>query len=246
MFNADTYENELEGTFNQEQYNKQVVVGAVGKVPVAVVENVQKDKNISKIENNIKKEDISNFKPSLKSSKYTTDSHEIKNIVFSEKEKEGDSQLVDSNTDNVIETNVNTYSISSIVENNVKIEEVNNNKSYFNEVKDDRVSRALLTTGLNNREPIDNITSPVYVSKQDAIKLHYFTEIMNMEGGILYHHWMRNGELVFKREIKILGVRWRASTNKFIQHFNQGEWAVMLVNEEGDVLNKIQFMVVEK
>ena len=241
MFNADTYESELEGTLNQQQDNKQVVVGAVGKVPVAVVENGQKDREIELIDN---KGNISSPEPSLKSSEYTDDNEEVNNKVSLE--EDDNPQLLNKNEDGVVvETSDNSPSISSIVESNEKVEAVNNDNN-LNEVKDDKISRALLTTGLNNREPIDNITSPIYVSKQAAIKIYYFTEIMNMEGEVLYHNWLREGESVFKKEIKISGQRWRASTNKFIQYFDQGEWTVILVNKEGDVLNEVQFKVVEK
>jgi len=108
------------------------------------------------------------------------------------------------------------------------------------------IVRALLTTGLNNKEPVDNIVSEIKVSKQKAAGIYYFTEINNMKGQALYHHWLRAGKLIYKRKIRILGNRWRAATSKLITYSKTGDWAVRLVNEQGITLNEIQFKAVKE
>lgn len=109
-----------------------------------------------------------------------------------------------------------------------------------------KIVRALLTTGLNNKEPVDNIVSEIKVSKQKASGVYYFTEINNMKGQTLYHHWLRAGKLIYKRKIRILGHRWRAATSKLITYSKTGDWAVRLVNKQGMTLNEIQFKAVKE
>lgn len=106
------------------------------------------------------------------------------------------------------------------------------------------VARALLTTRVDKKEPIDNVTS-VVVNKTKASGVYYYTEIIDMNGQTLYHYWIREGKLIYKRKINILGDRWRAATSKLISYSKMGAWAVRLVNMEGDILNEIKFEVVE-
>ncbi|MCK5121765.1 MAG: DUF2914 domain-containing protein [Methylococcales bacterium] len=108
---------------------------------------------------------------------------------------------------------------------------------------DKRIARALLTTKLNNKEPVDKITPPVIVNKSQATGIYYFTEIINMKGHALYHQWLWNDNIIFKRKINILGDRWRAATGKLITYAKQGVWRVRLVDKQGVILNEIVFKV---
>ncbi|MCF6204342.1 MAG: DUF2914 domain-containing protein [Methylococcaceae bacterium] len=108
------------------------------------------------------------------------------------------------------------------------------------------ISRALLTNALIDREPVDNIISFVKVSRQKDTKINYFTEIINMNGKVLYHQWLWEGQMEFNKKISIKGPRWRVSTKKFIPFSKPGTWLAKLVNEEGTVLNEIKFEVIQK
>lgn len=287
MFNADTYENELEDDFNQQQdIPLNVSEPTVTKIdiPIPVVEKEQNN-NINLNNNEIKEEKNLNLESSLKLPDATVE--EIKKIVSSDVEddsklKNENSESVEEDTkilaeniknvrgenlDNIIkeetpldfdsstktfeqpveeiknkEVTVEEDDTSPVVENNNQVEDIDNVEN----IQSGNVPRAILTTGVKQKEPVDNVSSPVYVGKQAAIKLHYFTEIINKDGDILYHHWKREGQSIFKRKITISGNRWRASTNKFIQYFDQGEWSVILETDEGDVLSEIKFQVVGK
>ena len=111
---------------------------------------------------------------------------------------------------------------------------------------DSRVVRALLTVGLNNKEPLGNISLPISVTENKAVRVYYFTEIVNMKGQSLFHQWTWNNQIVYKKEIKILGNRWRASTSKMIINSKVGVWNTRLVNKEGVILNEIKFKVVHE
>jgi hypothetical protein len=112
---------------------------------------------------------------------------------------------------------------------------------------DKRIVRALLTTGVKNKEPLKTIVSPLTVNKKNkVIRVFYFTEIVDMKGQDLYHHWMRNDRLMFTRKISIFGNRWRAATSKTIPYSKAGNWSVRLVNNSDVVLNEIKFEVIQK
>jgi hypothetical protein len=117
---------------------------------------------------------------------------------------------------------------------------------YPNILNSPKIVRTILTTDLKDKEPVDNISSVLTVNKDRATKVYYFTEIIDMKGQVLYHRWLRNGQLIFKREINILGNRWRASTSKMITYSKAGLWNVRLENEQGDILNEIQFEVIKQ
>ncbi len=111
---------------------------------------------------------------------------------------------------------------------------------------DPRITRALLTSGLNNKEPLDNISSFITVNENKAQGVYYFTEIMNMKGQRLSHHWLWNNKMIYKKTFNILGNRWRAATSKLIPYSKAGLWRVKLVNEKGDSLNEINFEVIKE
>lgn len=111
---------------------------------------------------------------------------------------------------------------------------------------DKRIIRALLTTGLNDKEPLEVIVSPIIVSKDKAAGIFYFTEMADMKGLDLYHHWLWNDRVIYNKNINILGDRWRATTSKVIPYAKAGSWSVRLVNDEGIILNEIKFKVIQQ
>jgi len=106
------------------------------------------------------------------------------------------------------------------------------------------VVRALLTTSIINKEPVDNMVFPLILNKDKAKNVYYFTEIINRKGQYLFHQWFRNDKLIYKRKISILGNRWRAATSKLIPYSKTGMWTVRLVDKKGFILNEIKFEVI--
>ncbi|MFW5443297.1 MAG: DUF2914 domain-containing protein [Methylococcaceae bacterium] len=139
--------------------------------------------------------------------------------------------------------NTEIDSIENIKKQHKPIAEIIHPPKVINNAK---VARALLTTGINNKEPLAEISSPILVNKNKATSVYYFTEIRNMKGHALFHHWLRGDVSVYKREIKILGNRWRASTGKTITYYKAGVWRVTLESEQGVILNEIQFNVIQE
>ncbi|KAF3977902.1 MAG: DUF2914 domain-containing protein [Methylococcales symbiont of Iophon sp. n. MRB-2018] len=113
-------------------------------------------------------------------------------------------------------------------------------------LNDPRVARALLTRGMRNKEPIDNIGSFVTVNKSKATVVFYFTELVNMKGQIVFHQWFWKNKPIYAKKFKILGNRWRIATSKVIHSTVAGAWMVRVVDEKTQMLNEIKFKVINE
>ena len=105
------------------------------------------------------------------------------------------------------------------------------------------ISRAQLAQGVNKLEPYGNIELPLLVDTIKAYSVTYFTEVNNMQGDIVFHEWLQEGNSVYKRKINIRGNRWRISTSKLFPYNSTGQWQVRIITQQGDVLNKVDFSV---
>jgi len=111
------------------------------------------------------------------------------------------------------------------------------------EIKSANIKRAVLAQQTINKEPSGEIKLPFVLNKEEARSITYFTELVNMKGRSVYHEWIMNNKLIYKRNINILGNRWRVSTSKLFTYSSSGEWKVRVVNERGDILHELSFAV---
>lgn len=105
------------------------------------------------------------------------------------------------------------------------------------------ITRAQLAQGVNKLEPFGEIELPILVDKSKAASVTYFTEVNNMQGETVFHEWLQDGKSIYKRKINIRGDRWRISTSKLFPYNSIGQWQVRIINQQGDILHKIDFSV---
>ena len=105
--------------------------------------------------------------------------------------------------------------------------------------------RAVITSSIWKKEPVDKLTSPIMVKQNRARSVFYFTELKGMKGETVSHVWKYKGKVKFIKKIKILGDRWRASTSKLMNHASLGDWSVQLTTAEGKVMNEINFTIID-
>lgn len=105
------------------------------------------------------------------------------------------------------------------------------------------VIRAQLSTGLEEKEPIDEIPNVVTVDSEGLIRIYLFTEIQGMEGQLHFHDWYLEDERVARVEISPSVDPMRASSAKYIDRHMVGDWRVEVVTEEGELLAKGAFSV---
>jgi hypothetical protein len=99
------------------------------------------------------------------------------------------------------------------------------------------IARAVFTTGINDREPVDQVTS----LPTDKDKIYFFTEVRGMPGQTVKHRWEYNGKTMAEVEFHIGGPRWRVWSNKTLLPQWTGEWKVSVVDESGNVLSESTF-----
>jgi hypothetical protein len=97
------------------------------------------------------------------------------------------------------------------------------------------VSRALLTTGVKQREPVDNVCIP------ERNKMTFFTEINNYANHRVTHRWKYNNKTVFELSFNVRGPRWRVWTSKNLPVKWAGPWVIEVVDEDGNILTQKLF-----
>ncbi|MBO6850086.1 MAG: DUF2914 domain-containing protein [Marinobacter sp.] len=107
----------------------------------------------------------------------------------------------------------------------------------------DHVIRAQLSTGLEEKEPIDEIPNVLTMDSDGLVRIYLFTEIQGMEGQLHFHDWYLEDERVARVEISPSVDPMRASSAKYIDQHMVGDWRVEVVTEEGELLAKGEFSV---
>lgn len=96
------------------------------------------------------------------------------------------------------------------------------------------ISRAVFTSEVVDHEPVDHLQAvPAGLDR-----VYYFTEIKDLDGAMITHRWMLDGETVAEVPIKVEGPRWRAFSVKDIQPGETGTWTVQVLDADGNVLNE--------
>ncbi len=105
------------------------------------------------------------------------------------------------------------------------------------------IARARLALGVTNKEPFGQVKLPIIVNKEQASGIFYFTEVVNMKHQTVFHEWLLNDRVIYKRRFNIYGHRWRIATSKLLNTHYIGSWQVRIRTDAGDVLHKIDFDV---
>ncbi len=99
------------------------------------------------------------------------------------------------------------------------------------------VSRAQFTTGVENREPVDKVTT---LDTRHG-KIYFFSEIRNGQGQAVTHRWLYRGDVMAEVPFDIGGPRWRIWSSKTLLPAWTGTWTVQVVDSNGEVLTEMRF-----
>ncbi len=103
------------------------------------------------------------------------------------------------------------------------------------------VVRALFTTGIAQREPVDDITR----LGNNVGLVYFFTEVKNMAGQTVTHRWELNGKVMSEIKFDVGGTPWRVYSNKKLQPAWLGEWKASLIDPRGGTLVADTFSYVQ-
>lgn len=106
------------------------------------------------------------------------------------------------------------------------------------------VARAQFTTGVIDREPIDNVGSVIKVEYGEIQRVYFFTDLRDMSGGQVTHRWTLDGEEQAEIAFDIGGDRWRVWSSKRLMPGFDGQWRVDILLD-GQVIETRSFDYVD-
>ena len=109
------------------------------------------------------------------------------------------------------------------------------------EQKSEHVLRALLTTGIENREPVDEIVS----LDKNRERIYFFTELTGMKGKVIKHRWEFQDKVMGVVNFNVGSDQWRCYSSKNLSPEWTGIWTVTIVDEKDNVLTQTYFEVTE-
>jgi hypothetical protein len=105
------------------------------------------------------------------------------------------------------------------------------------------ISRAVLTTAIEEREPVDVIKESIeQLQFQD--KLFFFTEVHKLQGQVISHLWFHQDQLMAEIPLNIGANRFRTFSSKNIMPSQTGQWRVEAVTEQGELLAQKTFRII--
>ncbi|HET7315567.1 DUF2914 domain-containing protein [Salinisphaera sp.] len=104
------------------------------------------------------------------------------------------------------------------------------------------VARAQLTTGIENKEPVDRITGAFHSRHQPRRYLYYFTEVKGLSGETVTHRWWHEGLLMSKVTLPIGSNSWRTYSAQKLTPSMTGAWQVVATDSQGHILSSTRFV----
>ncbi len=105
-----------------------------------------------------------------------------------------------------------------------------------------KVSRIMMTSGIENKEPVDNV-SAVNGEMQD---IYCFTEIQTDEYPTeITHIWIYEKDIEAEVKLFVGSPKWRTFSSKTITPEKAGEWKVEIYAQSGQLIDSVDFRVNE-
>ena len=91
---------------------------------------------------------------------------------------------------------------------------------------------AQFTTGIEDREPVDQIT----FVPNDVHKIFFFSDLRGLAGQTVRHRWIYDGKTMAEVSFDVRGPRWRIWSSKELLPDWIGNWTVEIVTADDEVL----------
>lgn len=101
-----------------------------------------------------------------------------------------------------------------------------------------RVARAIFTTAIVDREPVDDLK----MLSSNTGRVYFFSDLRELAGQIVTHRWEYDGRVMAEVTFKVgSGARWRVYSSKNLLPEWTGTWTVLVNNESGQTLRSSNF-----
>jgi len=107
--------------------------------------------------------------------------------------------------------------------------------------QDGQVSRAMFTTQIENREPVNRVLLLESKYKQ----VYFFTDLRHLEGQDIVHRWEHEGHVIAEKVFSVKGPRWRVYSTQELDASMLGRWTVVVADKQGCPLKAVVFQYVE-
>ncbi|HEA17446.1 MAG TPA: DUF2914 domain-containing protein [Pseudoalteromonas prydzensis] len=106
----------------------------------------------------------------------------------------------------------------------------------------DKVSRAVLTREVVDREPVNVFKADVRFN-EFTDTMAFFSELKNLQGQKVKHVWRYEDKVLASIELDVTSPRYRTFSNKTILPEQVGNWRVDVVDEQGRLLAQKEFRI---
>lgn len=100
------------------------------------------------------------------------------------------------------------------------------------------ITRALFTTGIDNREPVAIVDS---IDNSSSNSITFYTEVTNMSGQTITHQWTHLDKIMFEKTFQVKAERWRVWTSKTLIPNWIGTWTVNVLDANRELLTSKSF-----
>ena len=107
--------------------------------------------------------------------------------------------------------------------------------------QDGKVSRAMFTTEIENREPVNRVLLLENKYKQ----VYFFTDLRHLEGQDIIHRWEHEGHVIAEKVFSVKGPRWRVYSTQELDSSMLGRWTVVVSDKDGCPLKAVVFQYIE-
>jgi hypothetical protein len=107
----------------------------------------------------------------------------------------------------------------------------------------DNLLRAVLTTGIKNREPLNNAPYIMSVADGELLKVFFFTELKGLRKQPVFFEWFLNDKRVARVEVRPRLATSSNYSSKFIDQHMRGKWRVVTLKQDGELLATATFEV---
>lgn len=95
-----------------------------------------------------------------------------------------------------------------------------------------KLVRAVFTTEVQDKEPVDEIES----IDRNLKKVFFFTELHGMEGQTVTHRWVYQNEVKAEITFYVRAWRWRVFSSKNLVREWTSDWTVSVIGSDGNII----------
>jgi hypothetical protein len=108
-------------------------------------------------------------------------------------------------------------------------------------ILDKHVIRASLNISIKDNEPGKSLQSAIILEPGKTQELYYFSETKHAKDIVLFHHWLKDGVLLHKKQVDKQNTKF--VSRHIVSQKDIGHWNVVLIDKKGKIYSQVEFNV---